>query len=376
MLDTTLSRLVGGIYDAVIDPILWSGALDAIRREFHFHLAVLGVNKMPSGETAFYATCNVPDEYLRTLGQYGEDVLEAWGGLAAVARLPLEEPIVLTQTRALHLWQKNRFYLEWVKPQGIVDQVAMVLANDRTANGNVGFSCHETRGPVEPETIADLRLLAPHLRRAVNIGRLLDMTTNAAATFEAALAAMASAAVLVNADMKIVYANPVAQRMLHDADPIRAQNGKLELIKVLVPGQLEAAVEAAAEPEVNFGRRGIGIPTRKRDGTPLVLHVLPLEQRSPRTGAPWKSVAAVFIADTGGQAAIPIDALSLLFELTPMEARVLELTVAGHSSREVAEALGVAPSTVKTHTLNLYEKTGRHRREDLVRQANEVSLPR
>jgi DNA-binding CsgD family transcriptional regulator len=186
---------------------------------------------------------------------------------------------------------------------------------------------------------------------------------------------MASAAVLVNADMKIVYANPVAQRMLHDADPIRAQNGKLELIKVLVPGQLEAAIEAAAEPEVKFGRRGIGIPTRKRDGTPLVLHVLPLEQRSPRTGAPWKSVAAVFIADTGGQAAVPIDALSLLFELTPMEARVFELTVAGHSSREVAEALGVAPSTVKTHTLNLYEKTGRHRREDLVRLANEVSLP-
>jgi DNA-binding CsgD family transcriptional regulator len=107
----------------------------------------------------------------------------------------------------------------------------------------------------------------------------------------------------------------------------------------------------------------------------VVLHVLPLEQRSPRSGAPWKSVAAVFIAETGGEAAVPIDALSILFELTPMETRVLELTVAGHSSREAAAALAVAPSTIKTHMLNLFAKTGRHRREDLVKLAREAALP-
>ena len=375
MLDTTFGRLVGGIYDAVVDPELWSEAIDAIRREFRFHLAIMAVHKLPSGEAVVFAACNIPESYMRTFGDYAEDVVEVWGGLQAIARLPLEEPMVASSVRARHLWESNRFYLEWVKPQGVDDEVALLLANDRTTNANIGFGCHEARGPVEPETIADLRLLAPHLRRAVNIGRLLDMTTNAAATFEAALAAMGSGAVLVNADMKIVYANPVAQRMLADGDPIRATAGKLELVQVLVPQQLEIAVAAAAEAEVKFGRRGIGIPTRKRDGTPLVLHVLPLEQRSPRTGAPWKSVAAVFLADTGGQAAVPIDALSLLFELTPMEARVLELTATGHSSREAAEALGVAPSTIKTHMLNLYEKTGRHRREDLVRLASEVSLP-
>ena len=375
MLDTTFSRLVGGIYDAVVDQTLWSDAIDAIRREFRFHIAVMAVVKLPGGEFVVHAANNIPDQFLRTFAQYGEDIIEMWGGTQAVARLPLEEPMVMTEVRPIHLWQHIRYYTEWIKPQGLVDQVAMVLANDRATNANLGLGCHASRGPVEPETLADLRLLAPHLRRAVNISRLLDMTTNAAATFEAALAAMASGAVLVNADMKIVYANPIAQRMLQAGDPIRTAAGRLELTQVLVPGQLETAVAAAAQPEVKFGRRGIGIPTRKRDGTPLVLHVLPLEQRSPRTGAPWKSVAAVFLADTGGQAAVPIDALSLLFELTPMEARVLELTATGHSSREAAEALGVAPSTIKTHMLNLYEKTGRHRREDLVRLASEVSLP-
>ena len=31
MLDTTFGRLVGGIYDAVVDPELWSEAIDAMR---------------------------------------------------------------------------------------------------------------------------------------------------------------------------------------------------------------------------------------------------------------------------------------------------------------------------------------------------------
>ena len=54
------------------------------------------------------------------------------------------------------------------------------------------------------------------------------MITNPAATFEAALAATSAAAILVNADMKIVYANPVAQGMLRHGDPIRAVNSGVE----------------------------------------------------------------------------------------------------------------------------------------------------
>jgi DNA-binding CsgD family transcriptional regulator len=374
MLDTTFSRLVGGIYDAVVDPALWSDAIDAIRREFRFEIVMMGIHKLPSGEAVVNVSANVPAPYVASIVNYGAEILQVWGGAATVASVPLEEP-TLQSPRYPDNWRENRFYIEWCKPLGLIDQVAIVLASDRRTVAHIGFGCHESRAPVEPETMDDLRLLAPHLRRAVHISRLLDMTTNTAATFEAALSAMGNGAVLVEADMKIVYANPVAQRMLNDGDAIRSNSGRLNLVTALVPGQLELAVQAAAGPEAQLGRRGIGIPTRGRDGTPLVLHVLPLEQRSPRTGAPWKSVAAIFLADTGGQTAVPIDALSVLFGLTPMETRVLELTVAGNSSRDVATALAVAPSTIKTHMLNLFEKTGRHRREDLVKLASEVSLP-
>jgi DNA-binding CsgD family transcriptional regulator len=58
-----------------------------------------------------------------------------------------------------------------------------------------------------------------------------------------------------------------------------------------------------------------------------------------------------------------------------MEARVFELIVKGHTTKEIAAALSIAPSTLKTHTLRLFDKTGRRRRSELVRLAAQVRPP-
>lgn len=55
-----------------------------------------------------------------------------------------------------------------------------------------------------------------------------------------------------------------------------------------------------------------------------------------------------------------------LFDLTPTETRVLELIGAGRSNAEIATALGVAVSTVHTHVLKTFSKTGVHRRSELT----------
>lgn len=371
---TRYNELVGGIYDAVIDPALWAPAIDAIRREYRFEQALMGVQKLPGGEAVVNVAVNVPAPYVASIVQYGAETLDIWGGSATVANAAIEEPLLLSRFFPAN-WQKNRFYVEWYKPLGLVDQVSIALANDRRTMAYVGFGVHESRPPVEAETLDDLRMLAPHLRRAVQISRLLDMAVGAAATFEATLASTSSAAMLVEADMTIVYANPAAERMLESGDAVRINHGRMELSPALVLGQLELAVRTAAGPEAEMGRCGIGVPGRRRDGTPVVLHVLPLRQRARRTGASDNAVAAIFVADTGGQVPLPIDALAILYDLTPMECRVLELTASGRSSRETALALALAPSTIKTHMRNLFTKTGRHRREDLVRLARDASLP-
>jgi DNA-binding CsgD family transcriptional regulator len=102
---------------------------------------------------------------------------------------------------------------------------------------------------------------------------------------------------------------------------------------------------------------------------------MPLENRTGRTGLPLRAVAAVFVAEDDEEPKLEVEAVSLLYGLTPMEARVFELIVKGHTTKEMASALSIAPSTLKTHTLRLFDKTGRRRRSELVRLAAQVRPP-
>ena len=374
MLDASLNDIIGAIYDAVIDPTGWNAVINEIRERYNFQIAMLSVIQLATGAPLIYASSNVPEEYERSVDLYGEEVVELWGGPERMASLMLEEPILTTDVVDHATWPGNWFYREWAAPQGLEEQVVIALSWDQTAIANLALGRHYSKLPVTEDEMAALRIIAPHLRRAVLISNLLNGATSRADTFEAALSAMASGAVIVDHDMGILHANAVARRMLDASDPIEDAAGRLRLPVELVPGQLEAAVRAAAETESEMGRRGMGIPTRRRDGVPLVIHVMPLEHRSERSGVSLSAVAAVFVSETGARSPLPIDAVSMLFDLTPAEARVFELIAIGRSITQIAEELFVAQTTVKTHLASLYSKTDRHRRADLVRLASELGV--
>ncbi len=56
------------------------------------------------------------------------------------------------------------------------------------------------------------------------------------------------------------------------------------------------------------------------------------------------------------------------------ELEVLKEIAAGHSNKEIAKRLHIAPSTVKTHVASLYAKLGARRRTDATRRARELGL--
>jgi DNA-binding CsgD family transcriptional regulator len=82
-----------------------------------------------------------------------------------------------------------------------------------------------------------------------------------------------------------------------------------------------------------------------------------------------------FYRPRGVAAATAGDALALLYDLTPAETRVFQLLAGGKTQAAVAAQLGIASSTVKTHLLKVFEKTGISRQAELVRLAASLSLP-
>jgi len=76
-----------------------------------------------------------------------------------------------------------------------------------------------------------------------------------------------------------------------------------------------------------------------------------------------------------GDGVEPIEASGSLGEsLSDRERDVLRLLVGGRSGPEIAEALVVAPSTVKTHLKSIYGKLDVHSRDQAMVRARELKL--
>ena len=71
----------------------------------------------------------------------------------------------------------------------------------------------------------------------------------------------------------------------------------------------------------------------------------------------------------------PPEAIAKAFKLTPTELRVLLAIVEVGGVPEVAETLGIAETTVKTHLRQTYQKTGTNRQADLVKLVAAFSNP-
>ncbi len=371
-----LSELIGAIYDCVITPEKWSATIDAIRIEFDFKGGGFYVCALPSGSTRLQFTAGIEATAVDRIASYDSAALiEFWGGPARANQYPLGEPIIHSQAVDSATNMNARYYTEWLKPRGIIDNVAIGVARGPAIMGTLAFGRHKSAGLVGERELAGLRLLAPHIRRAVTISDLFNLKAVEASTFSSAIESFAAGVVLVGEDLAIVHANAAAVKMLSAKDPILSRQGKLGLRHQVTSGALEAALLQAVRDETKLGQKGIAIPARREDGAPCVLHVLPLARGEIRPGLMQSAAAAIFVAPAASPPRLPADALVLLYDLTPAETRVFELICEGRTQAVIATFLGVASSTVKTHLLRVFEKTGCGRQADLVRLAASFTLP-
>ena len=367
-----LSNLIGEIYDCALDPTRWEAVLALICREFTFCSSMMGMARFPA-DPFVLASTGVDAALLNRLPELSAEMAALWGGWEQLQRFPLDEPIVNSQVMPRERARGNAYMAEWLS-RGVADATVVMIARDTSMIGNVGFNRHGSDGPIGAGELDGLRLLAPHFRRAVKISDLFDMQRVEAATFSTTLDSFHFGIVLVDAQLGIVHANTMAARLLARRGSIQSVKGFLALPVRAAQDALERAVHHAARNPAQLGARGIGIPAQGEDSEASILHVLPLKQGSLRRGLGQRAAAAIFVAPAV-TSHLPTDALALLFDLTPAEIRVFVSIVAGATPASTAKALGIASSTVKTHLIRIFQKTGCGRQSQLVKLANDLSLP-
>ena len=360
------SRLVGDIYDAALDSTHWPAALrqtasfvQGVSASVYWHNAAT-----KSGDV-YFEDGGIPS-YWRDL--YFEKYIRlnptSTRNFFAVAGEPLATADLLPYDEFL----QSRFYLEWARPQGLVDFVSATLEKTTTNAAMFGVFRHERHGVADQETRHRMRLIVPHIQRAVLIAKVIDFKQDEAAMMADTLDRFSAAIILVDAGGGIVHSNAAGHRMLAARDIIRASNGRLASGTPDLDATLGEAVSASAEGDAALDNKGISIPLTGPDGERYVAHVLPLTSGlRGDVGRSHSAAAAVFVHRATIEAPSLPEIMVKAFKLTPTELRVLLAVVEVGGVPEVAEALGVAETTVKWHLGHVFAKTGTSRQVDLVK---------
>jgi DNA-binding CsgD family transcriptional regulator len=369
-----LSALIGDIYDAALDQALWGDALGKARMFVGGWAAALswkdaisktGINYHEDGSQDPHYRKLYFDKYVKmdplTTGQYFAEIGEP---IATADMIPYEE------------FLETRVYKEWARPQGLVDAAVTALDKSATSFAFVVVFRHERDGLVDDEMKRRLRLIVPHLRRAVLIGKVIDIQKAEAASFADTLDGISAGMFLVDATGRIVHANVAGHVMLSAADVLHAEGGRLAVDDPQSDQVLADTFATAGNGDAAVGIKGVAVPLVARDGERHVAHVLPLTSGARRrAGASYAAVAAVFVRKAALDTPSPPEAIAKAYRLTPMELQVLLAIVEVGGVPEVAEALGIAESTVKTHLGRIYGKTGIGRQADLVKLVAGFSNP-
>ena len=258
----------------------------------------------------------------------------------------------------------------------IVDFVggACLLAKD-PASGDVDVHW-QTNGTVDEEMRRRMALVAPHVRRALRVGTSLERRQADAAAFADVLDHLSAGLFLLDAHGRIVHSNTAAEEMLSDGSLVRAIGGRLVAGATPLERTLRDTAMPPADESLHIGREGVVVPLRAGDGERYIARALPLASGAPHgAGAATEAATAVFVRRAAMESPSPPDIIADTYKLTPTELRVLTTLVDVGGVPEVAAALGVADTTVKTHLARLFAKTGTRRQAELVKLVAGFAMP-
>jgi DNA-binding CsgD family transcriptional regulator len=371
--DQTLSDLIGDVYDAALDQLLWPRVLE---RAAQF---VGGVGATLFSKDAAAQLADVHhdvgiDRHYKQL--YFKKYVTLDPATTGQFFAEVEEPFATADLMPFDQFIETRFYKEWVRPQGLIDFVSAILDKSATSVAMFGVFRHERDGVVDDQARRRMKLIVPHIRRAVLIGRMFDLKAAEAATFADTLDGLSAGMCLVDAEGRIVHANVAGHAIIAASDILSVVGGRLVAYDAQVKRTLEEVFAAAGEGDAALGVKGIAIPLIGKSGERYVGHALPLTSGARRNaGIAYTAAVALFIRKAALVDASAPEVMAKTFKLTPTELRVLLAIVEVGGVPQVAAALGVADTTIKTHLGRLFEKTGAKRQADLVKLVAGYATP-
>jgi DNA-binding CsgD family transcriptional regulator len=356
-----IDRLVEAIYDGVHSAEALAAALAAIRSTVLAH-ACLAFQADQQGPTLWYSH----EVDLEAFGAYEahyyqhdlyKDALLASGRLRSGAVFTEQTLVTPEAIRRSPLVQ------ELLLPNDLGPILGCPAHVDAQGNAvEITFFRPPNAAPFAAGEIAFLNALAPHLARAARLRLRLGDTASMPAWSAELLDGLAWGVVILDRAGRTAFVNGEARRILTARDGLTLRASGLHAEHKDDARGLRDAIARAVHRQ-----GGTDLLVRRPSGAPAyLLTIVPLpEDQAPRS-SPVGPGVAVHILDANARPRDRGRRLTVTFGLTPAEQKVALDLAHEFSLAAIAERHGVAPSTVKSHLLSLFAKTGTNRQSQLV----------
>ena len=359
-----IADLLNHIYDAALDATLWPQVL---RRTACLVGGISGaIYSRDTSSAAGDFHCSVDlDPYFSAL--YQTHYLPLSPLLPYEERLPAGTVFSASDAMPYSDLCASVFFNEWARPQGFSDFIGVVLEKSPGRMAKLFINRHERQGLVDEGARRHMQLLAPHFRRAIAIGRLIERREVEAVALTEVVERFSVAVVCVDSAGRLVHANGQAVEMLERGELLTWTDGKPTPTDPRAAIRLEAVLDRMRRTRDASGGWDVAVPRAARGGDQLTVDILPLTGGTRRRALAPAAAAAILVSKSRSDLSLRTNVAAKLYDLTQAESRVLEILLSGSTIGRVATRLGISEATVKTHLQHIFDKTGARRQVDLLR---------
>lgn len=359
-----MDRLLASIYDGITEAMPWHSALEHMRELMQAaHVTLMLRPPSPESRGVMVNSGDVDE-------QATESYETHFFAVDPFVSLPEGEVNSAEELLGSERWQESVMYKEYLQPLSI----RHLLGADIYTEEGIECRLRVTRPPDGKKFSQKdknlVRVILPHLRRAIRLHAKLDYLECERQIFSGAMNRLLLGMISFSQDGSILETNQEADRILAEKDGIkltpkglkaenREENKELHrlLHEAIAGGRADVgpSVVEAMSITRQFDRSKLG----------LVVRTIPMGQWSESTHRP---AATVFLRDSDYNSAQPMqDVVRRIFDLTKMEAALAVLLAKGNTLDEAAEKLNVRRNTARTHLRSIFGKTGVTRQTMLVR---------
>jgi DNA-binding CsgD family transcriptional regulator len=284
--------------------------------------------------------------------------------LAPTVKLAVGEPTPDQKLAPLQAWQKSELFNELALPFDLPHVLVTLLHKAPEKIVAISLKRSLRHGPYHEHEAQRLKIIIPHMRRALEIKDRLAHSQVAANNLARSLDNLSFGVLILDASGRIIEASTAAQTLMQRPESgIHVKSGTVQLREPAGTALYRWII--AGRPPADNTDGLLKVPRPGAQTISILVTPLPHKTQSWIAGDPrW--MLLLFDSERRIHPCTGLIARDL--GISAREAEIAALLVAGYDLKTIAQRLAISPNTVRTHLKTIFSKTGICSQAELVRR--------